>query len=100
MSAAIAQEIIRQMGGAGRIAMFTGAKRFLAHNNGVSFRFPNRSVGRPNFVKITLNGRDLYDVEFIRIYGEKITPIEEKTNLYSDMLVRAFEDATGLFLSF
>lgn len=96
----IAQTILKQLGGAGIIAAFTGAKHFITYEDGVSFRFPNRASGKPNFVKITLNGLDLYDVEFKRIYGTKVTPIESVEGVYNSQLVSIFERVTGLYLSF
>ena len=95
----IAKTILQQMGGTGRICAMTGAKRFVDHGDGVSFRFPNKAAGRPNHVKITLNGSDLYDVRFIRIRGTNFKTTQELSGVYCDMLKELFETQTGLYLS-
>jgi hypothetical protein len=77
--------------------MFTGAKNFVALPNGVSFRIGNRSI---NYVKITLNGKDLYDMEFALLRGGKMTNKKEFNDIYNDQLKPIFEKATGMYLSF
>lgn len=108
--AEIARTILDQMGGKHRIVAMTGAKHFTRGKNWVSFQFPNRMRSKPNYVKITLNGRDLYDIEFGRVgnksedYGGiKIkSPVYKKLltkkDYYFDMLIDLFEKTTGLYL--
>lgn len=93
----IANTILQQMGGMRRLVMFTGAKNFVALPNGVSFRIGNRST---NYVKITLNGKDLYDMEFALLRGSKMTNKKEFNDIYNDQLKPIFEKATGMYLSF
>ena len=93
----IANTILQQMGGMRRIIMFTGEKNFVALPNGVSFRIGNRSI---NYVKITLNGKDLYDMEFALLRGGKMTNKKEFNDIYNDQLKPIFEKATGMYLSF
>lgn len=97
----VANTILSQMGGAGRIAAMTGAKHFLAHEDecgGVSFRFPNRRG--PNHVKITLTARDLYKVVFSRIRKYKAHPKGSFDMIFAEQLKELFETETGLYLSF
>ena len=96
-SVGVANTILKQMGGMNRLVMFAGAKKFVALPNGVSFRIGNRSI---NYVRITLNGRDLYDLEFALVRGMKMTNEKKYTDIYSDQLKSIFEEATGMYLSF
>ena len=61
---AVATEIHRQMGGQ-KMAVMTGAYGFLGDENSLTFRF--KMCKKANSCKVTLNGLDLYDVEFFRI---------------------------------
>ena len=92
----IASEILNQLGGMGKLKMMTGAYNFVAYPSGVSFKLKNPSA---NYVKITLNGLDLYDLEVGRIRGDKYTIVHKDENLYNDMLKPAIEKATGMYLS-
>ena len=73
----------------------TGAKNLSSTENSLSFRIP-RSKNSINYVKITLNSTDLYDVEYGKIYGYNYTIIKTENNIYDDMLVKSFEQNTGL----
>lgn len=92
----IAETIIQQLGGAGRLRAMVGAYNFIAIKNGVSFRIKNQ---RANHIKITLNGKDLYDLEIGRIRGTTYKVVHEANDLYYDMLKPAIEKATGMYLS-
>ena len=93
----IALTIIEQMGGVRRLNMFTGAKNFVALSNGVSFRIGNKSI---NYVKITLNGKDLYDLTFGLIRSGKLVNKKEYNDVFNDQLKSVFEESTGMYLSF
>lgn len=98
----IAQTIYRQIGG-GKFEIMTGANSFASHNEksgGLSFRLPCFPGIKINHVKIILNGSDLYDVTFGRIYGHKYTIISEHSDVYCDDLRQLFESETGLRTSF
>lgn len=96
----VAETILLQLGGMNRLKMFTGAYNFSALPNGVSFRIKSRGYSLVNYVKITLTPADLYNVEYGRIHNNKYRVIEEDFGLYNDMLVRSFESATNMYLSF
>ena len=74
----IAKTILQQLGGSGRLAMMTGANNFVALKNGVTFKIKNRKV---NFIKITLNSRDLYDVYFYKLVGTNLKIISELNSI-------------------
>lgn len=93
----IAKTILEQLGGAGRLKMMTGANNFTAVKNGVTFSIKNRKV---NYIKITLNSRDLYDVYFYKLAVGKLKLLSEHNDIYFDELIPLFEKETGMYLTF
>lgn len=93
----IAKIILEQIGGIRKLVLMTGASNFVALKNGVSFKIKNRKV---NFVKIILNGNDLYDMYFGKIISGKVKWVSEKMDIYNDQLVDIFESETGMYLKF
>ncbi len=100
--------ILKQLGGAGKVGAMIGAKQFMTFGSkaeskhgrgmgGLTFRFPNRKG--PNMVRIVLNGRDLYDVEFMRVRGMNAKTTKKVTDVYATHLRKVFEKETGLYLS-
>ena len=95
---AVANEIIRQLGGAGRLSAMTGAKNFVGSDNSVHFRIGRNSKG-VNVVRITLNAMDTYDVEYGRIRKFDFKVLAKEDGIYNDMLRESFERNTGMYLS-
>ena len=91
----VAQTILNQLGGMKRLVIMTGAYNFVASTNAVSFRIKNRKV---NYIKITLNGKDLYDVKFSRIFNYQEKVVAELNDIYFDQLIPIFEQNTGMYL--
>ncbi len=101
--------------GHSRLVAMTGAKNLLQSPEGrfVSFRLP-KAVRGINYVKITLNSQDLYDVEFGKV-SNKACPEMKKLGIkvmlpnyevktvvegvYNDSLKACFERETTLLLS-
>jgi len=80
----------------------TGAKNFVAQDNGVSFRLPSTPgfVRKGiNHVQITLNQHDLYSVQFGRVWGTKFTVLDSEENVYGSDLRDVFTRVTGLATS-
>jgi hypothetical protein len=98
----IAAVIVQQLGGMGRLCAMTGAKDFVAIENGVSFGIGKNAKG-VNKVRIVLTAQDLYDVEFGAVRTVKLMPtykVKSSTEgVYCDMLKAAFEAATGMYLT-
>ena len=110
----IATTILQQLGGK-RFIVFTGAKDFLAIDNGLRFKI-GRNTSKTNRIEITLNGADLYDMRFIKYrpfsikvdhkkgevktIEEKIETIKEFNDVYFDQLQELFTDVTGLITHF
>ena len=92
----VANTILEQLGGAGRLRMMTGAYNFYDLGNGLSFKIKNQ---RANYIKITLTPMDLYDVEVGRIRGNTYKVVQKGEGLYFDQLKPFIEKATGMYLS-
>ena len=89
--------ILQQLGGSRFIAM-TGAKNILAQDDGLSFKLPSSfAKDGINYVRIRLNGMDLYDIEYGKIQKMKYKPLYETNGIYADMLQDDFTGTTGLF---
>jgi hypothetical protein len=99
----ISQTIIEQLGGTGRLKSMTGARNFVAIDNGLSFRMPSRFAQKGiNCVEIVLTPADTYSVQFLKIGPSPnftITTVSEHRGIYGDMLRELFEHETGLHLT-
>lgn len=100
--------IYNQLGGS-RFAAMTGYKNGLSIPNGLLFLLPSRfAKDGINKVRITLNGRDLYDMEFIKVgpqpsfkglmagKEQKITVVATRSDVFCDQLQSVFTSITGL----
>jgi len=109
---AVANNIYQQLGG-GRFTAMTGAKNFVALENGLRFRI-GRNASKANMVEIKLNGLDLYDIKFIKHtpYSfkigkdgsfketqESVKTMAEFNDYYGDMLQDCFTRVTGMYTS-
>jgi hypothetical protein len=92
----VAEIIAQQMGGTGRLRAMTGAYNFGTSGKDLVFKIKNRTV---NYIKVTLNGRDLYDMEFGRVRAGKYTIVKEYKDVYFDQLIQLFEKTTGMYLT-
>lgn len=107
MNQKTSNEMLRQLGGNRFIAM-TGAKNFVEskdekNNIVLSFKIGQNSK-KINYVKMTLNGLDLYNLEFLSISngikkGFQKKVISSVENIYCDQLKETFERNTGLYTS-
>ena len=93
----VASTIYGQLGG-NRFAVMTGAKNFVSSENALTFRIPKAKNGI-NAVRIILNEMDLYDIEFIRVWGTTVKPVSNVGGIYADQLRDVFTSYTGLYTS-
>ncbi|NJN07554.1 MAG: hypothetical protein HC815_06005 [Richelia sp. RM1_1_1] len=100
ISKEIAEIILQQLGGKGKLVMMIGVWNIKVEDNSVSFRFKGSQVA--NYIKIILDASDTYNLEFMLINSAKgICEEKEKYSMiYADMLISTFEEYTGLYLSF
>ena len=96
MSIEIAKTILEQMGGRKFMAM-CGVRNPIAGKNHLSLRF--KGFRKANTMKITLNGMDLYDMEFFQFRPASMTcpKITEFKGLYAEDLQKTFTRFTGLY---
>lgn len=89
------------------LKMMTGAYNFVysKKDSWISFRWKagvTFSAKSPNYVKITLNKSDTYDMQFLHVPRrptyEPTTVVIEHKGVYADMLTDLFEETTGLYL--
>lgn len=99
MSNQVAKTILSQIGG-GRAMMMIGGKDLVGSETALLFGWKAKAKNKANKVKIELNGADLYDITFYRVWGTKLTEISTFKDYYCDMLVSCFEEETGLYLKF
>ena len=91
----VAETILKQLGGR-KFIMMTGSKQFIAGKNSLSMKLTRNQTGA-NYLRITLNSMDLYDMEFISIRGGNMKTKVKSEGLYNDMIAREFEQQTGLY---
>lgn len=98
--------ILQQLGGSRRLAMMIGAKEFFSDSNGSTLIFRIAMCDTVNRIRITLNGLDLYNVQFEKVgrmnrktFSFPVTVADEFTNIYAEDLKGLIESQTGLYLS-
>ena len=92
----IAAQILVYFGGRQNLISLVGAHQFVAIENGLQFRY--KLCRKHNTLRIKLNGRDLFDVEFWKITPKTCKIVAEFSNYYFDMLQDLFVEETGLNL--
>lgn len=93
----VAQEILRQLGGPGRLGMMINAKNFLAIEGGKGLRFKHmKGESGVNMTDVVLNGADLYDVKHYRVHGLKCDVVVESEDVFVGDLRETFRGNTGL----
>ena len=92
----IAKTILEQLGG-NKFRVMTGAKNLMGFENGLVMKL-GRNSSNSNYLKITLNSMDLYDMKFCKLtrkFEEK--SVTEYSDVYNDMLTEVFEKHTGMY---
>jgi hypothetical protein len=93
----IASNIIMQLGGFSRLQIMLGAYNFVDLKNGLSFKIKN---ARSNYIVITLNDKDLYDIEIGRIRGNTYKVVYKQEDVYAFDLKNIIENKTGMYMAF
>jgi|APSaa5957512535_1039671.scaffolds.fasta_scaffold223787_1 hypothetical protein len=94
----VAKTILEQLGG-NKFRMMTGAKNFGGTENSLSMRI-GRNKTSSNYLKITLNSMDTYDLHFSRVtkMGSERS-VTEYNGVFNDMLTDMFTAHTGMHTS-
>ena len=93
----VAKTILEQLGGKKFCAM-KGAKNLVGDENSLSMRI-GRNSSNSNYLKITLNSMDTYDMKFYRLWKFEEKSVTEYNNIYNDMLTDTFTAHTGMYTS-
>lgn len=96
MDLTIATTIKNQIGNKALCMM--GAKNLAGNDHALTFQIGNNSK-RINWIEISLNYMDLYDIKFIRMRKYKCITVKECNDIYFDQLHSIIEKHTGLYLS-
>ena len=91
----IAQTILQQLGGNKFIAM-TGAKNLGFTNKGLQMKIGRNTKGVTHVIIDLDRGKDLYNIEFVKIRGVKRTTVKKLKGVYADQLGKIFTKYTGL----
>lgn len=95
-SQTIASEILNQLGG-NKFLVMTGSKNLVATGTGLRMTL-TRNKAAAKYLLITLNGLDLYDVDFFTVDKNYNTKSKAKfENVYCDQLKSLFTETTGLY---
>lgn len=97
MKTPVGEIIINQLGGH-RFRVMTGAKRFVASNDGISFRINGKTPEdrRVNLIWIKRDPSDTYTVEAWYFMRGTATLIDSVSGVYADAMQRVFTKLTGL----
>lgn len=95
----VANTILAQLGGAGRLAMMCGCKQFVGGENSLSFKVGSNAK-KVTAMMVTLDPTDTYTVAVFTGRGINMTKREELSDVYAEDLKRIFESTTGMYLSF
>ncbi len=91
----IAKTILQQLGGNKFIAM-TGAKNLGLSNKGLQMKIGRNSKGVTHVIIELDRGRDLYNIEFVKVRNFKRQTIKKLKGIYADQLGKIFTKYTGL----
>jgi putative heme iron utilization protein len=88
----VANTIKDQIGGKGLYML--GAQNLVGDEKSLTFHI--RGSSKVSHVRITLNGKDLYGVEFLKIRGVNMKKVNVENDVYAEDLRRVIEKNTGL----
>ena len=93
--AQIAKTILKQLGGNKFIAM-TGAKNLGHTNKGLQMKIGRNAKGVTHVIIDLDRGKDLYDIEFVKVRGTNRKTVKKLKGIYADQLGEIFKRYTGL----
>ena len=94
----IAKTILQQLGGNKFIAM-TGAKNLGFTDKGIQMKIGRNAKGVTHVIIDLDRGKDLYNIEFVKVRGMKRTTVKKLKGIYADQLKKIFTQYTGLRVS-
>lgn len=96
MTTTMADETLRQLGGANRLRAMIGLSACYHDNGGrtLILKFPNKRGA--NNARITVAADDTYTVELTRVRGTTVKTTLTEHGVYNDRLRGVLEQGTGL----
>lgn len=91
----IAKTILQQLGG-NKFLVMTGSKNLVSIDNGLQMHLTRNLIGA-KYLRIVLNGLDLYDIEFSKLKKDEVVILKRFENIYADQLKQIFTETTGLY---
>ena len=91
----IGQTILQQLGG-NKFIVMTGAKNIGFTNKGIQMGIGRNAKGVTHLIINYNKGKDLYDMEFIKIRGIDRTVVKDLKGVYADQLQKLFTKYTGM----
>lgn len=95
----VAETILSQLGGSGRLKMMCGCKDFAGDATSLQFKV-GANAKKVSCCRIVLDPSDTYTVQFYSGRGAAMRKTVELSDVYADMLREIFEKNTGMYLSF
>ena len=92
----VANTILSQIGGRGRLSAMLGAKDFLGGERHLQFKFAAKAANKANTIKIILDPSDTYTVEMWSCRGTSFKKVFELEGVYAEDLLRVMEGETKL----
>ncbi len=89
-------EIVKQLGNKA-LFMMGVKKNIMLIDNGISFKI--RGSRKGNYLTITLNAMDTYDISLHRVSIKGIKEVKRVDGVYNDQMRSIIEKITGLYLS-
>lgn len=103
----VAQTIIQQLGGFGRLKAMVNGRNYvsfghdaiLGHEQAVAgLKFQFSGSRKYSWCVISLDADDTYSLQFAAVRKYEWKPGKKMSGLYWDMLIPTFESETGLYL--
>lgn len=93
---AVANTILAQLGGAGRLTAMIGAHSFSGEEDRLRFKIKARALQGIKCINIVYLPSDTYRVEFWSVRGVNVSKVAEHADIYADGLIPLIEEVTGL----
>lgn len=93
----VAETILQQLGGMGKLHAMIGAKNFSATETSITFRFMMNP--KINCIKIELNWKDTYDITYYKLGRVNFKEVKKEEDVYATDLKRTIKETSGLDLS-
>lgn len=92
------RQAIQHLGGAGALKVMLNARDLVYSEKEGFLRFKFSGNSKANLARISLNGKDLYDVALLRQRAGVVVEVVAEKDIYAEDLKAVFERLSGLRL--